>query len=60
VRDVILGHLVGEKAVLDLARNPERLAAIGARGRRKMLEVYSRARQIEPRLRILRRDLGSR
>ena len=49
-----------EKAVLDLVRDPERLAALGASGRRKMLKVYGRANQIEPRLRVLRRDLGSR
>jgi glycosyltransferase involved in cell wall biosynthesis len=49
-----------EQTVLDLARHPERVAAIGPNGRRTMLQVYSKERQIEPRLRVLRGDLGVR
>lgn len=44
--------------ILSLAREPGRLAALGTAARRRMLEVYSHARQMQPRLDLLRSLLG--
>ncbi len=43
--------------VLALARDPGRLAALGIAARRRMMDVYSPERQMEPRLDVLRRLL---
>lgn len=57
---VIIPHNVGKitETIEFYFSNPEKLAAIGKRGRRKIKELYSYEAQILPRINLLRKEIA--